>query len=463
MMQAIPFAKNAYQLRSQPISAQRCVNLYPEIQPKDAKAALILQGTPGLKPFVPLNKATVRGLHVMAGQLYAVAGETLYAISESGDATALGFIAGSGRIMMSDNATQLVITTGERGYVYEEGVGLSEITSPAFYASHSVAFIDQYFIFERKGTGQFFLSNLSDATQFDALDFATAEGAPDDTIRVLADHRELWLFGERSIEVWVDIGDAIFPFERINGGLIERGCAARFSPAKMDNSVYWLGEDGIVYRAQGYQPQRISTHAIEAAIKAYGDVSEAFAYCYIDEGHAFYVLTFPGHTTWVYDAATALWHERRHFKSGRHRGHCYVKAYGRHLVGDFENGQIYELSLDCYDDAGDVIQRIATSPPLFDGQARITMSRLVLEMESGVGLITGQGSQPQAMLSWSDDGGRRWTAEHWQSIGTIGDTLYRVVWRRLGQFRSRVFRLMISDPIKVVIINAYAELRRDHD
>lgn len=461
----IPFARQAYRLRSLPVSAQRCLNLYPELAGQDGKEEVVLYGTPGLASFATAGSGLVRGVHVMDGVLYVVSGTTLYSVSSAGTATSLGTVAGAWRCAMADNGTQLVITDGSiafldqyfifgpstTGYVYSVAGGLTAIADADFATA---------------GDGSFFLSALADGATYDALDFASAESAPDDIVRVFVDHRELWLFGESSIEVWYNSGAADFPFERISGALMERGCAAKWSVAKADNSVFWLGDDLIVYRAAGYQPQRISTHAIEYAIKGYSDVSDAFAYSYADEGHTFYALTFPtGKATWVFDASTGLWHERSYYISAtgthtRHRANCYAKAYGKHIVGDYEDGSLYELDLDTYADAGDTIQRIADSPPIHSENLAVFMGKLQVDVESGAGLTSGQGEDPQAMLQWSDDGGRTWGNEHWRSMGRIGEYLRRVIWRRLGRFRTRIFRLTITDPIKIAIIGAFADMER---
>ena len=450
----IPFATQSYTSRSLPLSAQRLVNLYPEAAPLDAKSPVALFGTPGLKTFARLPEGPVRGLHVMAGVLYAVAGLGVYRVTAKGEAVYLGSVDDAGPVSMADNGRQLVIVTGPSGFV-AEGDAVTPISDPDFPGAAMVTYLDGYHIFTLPGSGQFFISSLLDGGDFDALDFATAEGAPDDTVAVIADHRELWLFGQRTTEVWFNSGDADFPFERMQGAFIERGCAAPHSVAKMDNSIFWLGEDLTVYRADGFTPARISTHAVELAIEGYGKPEAAVAFVYTQEGHKFYVLGFD-EGTWVYDAATLRWHERQSWQASRWRAEFTARAYGRVLAGDFSAGCIHELDLDTFTEAGGVLQRIATSPPIHAGGEPVFLSRVEIDLETGSGRSDGQATAPQVMLQWSDDGGFTWSDERRQTMGATG-VRRRVEFRRLGRFGdARIFRLTITDPVKVAILDARA-------
>jgi len=308
-------------------------------------------------------------------------------------------------------------------------------------------------------------------------------------------------FGTNSIEVWFDSGATDFPLQRIQGAFNELGCAAPYSIAKMDNSLFWLGRDrrgqGIVYRANGYAGVRISTHAVEWQIQQYADLSDAIAYTYQQDGHSFYVLIFPSaNTTWVYDAATQAWHERAGFVDGaftRHRSNCQMAFNNKIVVGDFENGKIYAFDLDDYSDNGSIQKWLRSWRALPTGQnnlKRTTQHMMQLDCESGVGLngfvipetiyletelgdyliaenndfliadqetVATQGADPQVMLRWSDDGGHTWSSEHWASMGKIGQYYKRVIWRRLGmtvKLRDRVYEVSATDPVKIAIMGA---------
>ncbi len=461
----VPFLGGSDTQRSVVSSAARTVNLYPVLTP-DGKSPLVLYGTPGLTRFSEMTAGPGRGLHVAAGRLFAVVGPTLYEIDSAGTATSRGTLRStSGAVSMADNGLSLVVVDGTYGYELTLSTStFAEIADEDWPAATHVAFHDGYFILNSSSTGQFLITGLY-GTGVDPLDFATAEGAPDDIVSLLVDHRELWLFGEETTEVWYNSGAADFPFSRLDGAFIEQGCAAPFSPAKMDNAVYWLSKDrtgqGHVMRAQGYQPQIVSTRAVEHAIQGYASISDARAYTYQQDGHSFYVLSFPAaDRTWVYDAAVQLWHERTWWDGTehRHRGECYAFAFSKHLVLDHSNGRLYTLDLDVYTDDGATIRSLRRTQHHSAEGARLYWSQLQVDLETGVGLVSGQGSDPQIMLRWSNDGGRTWSSEHWRTLGALGAYRTRAIWRRLGQSRDRVYELVISDPVKRVLVDAWADV-----
>jgi hypothetical protein len=462
-----PFIGPAYFSRSARIEAQECINLYLEVDPNGRNALL---GTPGLRLFAALGSGPLRGAWKIAtGDLIAVAGNAVYRVRKDASATFLGSVGtSSGPVSIADNGQQCLIVDGSStGYqITLPDYTLSAIVSDAFYGADNVYFLDGRFVLNRPGTGQFYLSDLY-ATTFNALYFATAETSPDNLVSHIVDHREIWLFGDLTTEVWVANGAPTFPYERMEGAAIEAGCAAAHSVCKMDNSIVWLGKDekgqGIVWLVANYTPVRISTHALETAIASYakaGTISDAIAYVYQQEGHTFYVLTFPSaQRTWAYDAATKTWAQRAYLDSTgqqvRHRSNCHAFAWGMNLVGDYANGNLYVLDLDTYTDNGDPIRRVRSCAPVIGQNFEwIYFDDLQVEFEAGVGLVDGQGADPQAMLTCSDDGGRTWGNERTASIGQIGEFDARVRWTRLGRSRNRVFRIAVSDPVKIAIVNS---------
>jgi hypothetical protein len=284
----------------------------------------------------------------------------------------------------------------------------------------------------------------------------------------IVNQSQVWLFGTNSVEVWYNSGNADFPLQRIQGAFNEIGCAATFSVAKLDNGLFWLGQDargtGMVYRANGYTGVRISTHAVEWQIQQYDTISDATAYTYQQDGHSFYVLNFPSaNTTWVYDVATQAWHERAGWVNGaftRHRAECQTFFNNSVTVGDYQNGNLYAFDLDVYADHDRVQKWLRSWRALDTGQnnlKRTAHHSLQLDCESGVGLQTGQGDDPQIMLRFSDDGGHTWSREQWSSMGRIGQYYKRVFWRRLGmtlKLRDRVYEISGTDPVKVAIMGA---------
>ena len=471
-MAQFPFIGASYAARSAAFDAERCVNLYPETGSPTSKSVVMLLGTPGKRLWATLAGGNIRGLlRFTASVGIVVAGANVYKVNTSGVGTLLGTIDSQATpVSMASNGTQVMIVTGPNGYVLNPVTGvLTQITNPAFTGADTVQFEDGCFVFNKTGTGQFQITSLY-STDIDPLDFATAEGAPDLLLSLLVNHREIWLFGETSTEVFFNSGNVDFPFERINGAFIEQGCAAKFSPAKMDNTVYWLTADergyGTVQRAQGYTPQRVSTHALEFAISQMPRIDDAVAYTYQQEGHSFYVLNFPAaQKTWAYDAAVNLWHERAWRDPDTNlleqdRAICQMAFANETIVGDWENGNLYVLDLDYFTDNGDPIARVRACPHISDSDYRYQFfDALQIDMQTGVGLTTGQGSDPQAMLQWSTDGGYSWSNELWAPIGKIGERRTRVKWRRLGRSRDRVFRVTITDPVRVAMIGASVQVR----
>jgi hypothetical protein len=277
----------------------------------------------------------------------------------------------------------------------------------------------------------------------------------------------LYLFGGESVEIFYDSGANNFPFQRVQGAVMELGCAAAFSVVKIQNSVFWLGQDatgqGVVYRAQGLQPQRISTFAVEYAIAQVPSLSGARAWAYSYSGHSFYCLNIPGlSTTWVFDTMTNLWHERAYLSQGNYQRNpvdCQSIAYDTNVAGDYSSGNLYALDPTILTDNGNPICRERTAPHIAKDIKRIFHSEIQIDMETGVGTTgIGQGTAPKAMLTWSDDGGHSWSSEKTAAIGPIGSRHTRVIFRRLGRSRDRVYKLRITDPVKVTLIGAEIEI-----
>ena len=495
-----PILGGAYVARSVNAAANRCVNLYPELVPEGGKEPAFLNRAPGLRLLATLGGGPVRGMWQFGNNGYAVSGNTLYRVDTSWNATALGTVSGTGPVSMADNGTQLFVAANPDGYIYNASTNVfGAIADPDFPGAVTVGYLDGYFVFNPPDSQRIYITSLLDGTQVDPTEFASAEGSPDGVVAVLSNFRELWVFGTNSVEVWYDSGATDFPLQRIQGAYNELGCAAAYSVAKMDNGVFWLGQDargrGIVYRANGYQGQRISTHAVEWHIQSYGDIRDAIAYTYQQDGHSFYVLTFPSaDRTWVYDIATNAWHERAGWENSqftRHRSNCQMVFNNEIVVGDYENGKLYAFDPEVYADNGQIQKWLRSWRALPTGQnnlKRTAHHSLQLDCESGVGLsgqdaydvdylltesddfllteagdfltldfVAVQGANPKAMLRWSDDGGHTWSNEHWAEMGRIGEYYRRVFWRRLGmtlKLRDRVYEVSGTDPVKIAIMGA---------
>jgi hypothetical protein len=397
-----PILGASYVARSINAADNRMVNLFPEVTPDGGQTAAFLNRAPGLNFLQSVGAGPIRALwaHQTNGSdFYVVSGQEVYKLTSlTATPTLLGTVTGTGPVSIADNGTQIFFACNPDGYIYNEATNVfAQITDPDFAGAVTVAYLDGYFVFNQPNSQFIWVSQLLDGSSVDPLDFASAEGSPDGVVGLIADHRELWVFGTDSVEVWYDSGATDFPLQRIQGAFNEIGCVSAYTIAKMDNGLFWLGTDargqGIVYRANGYTGQRISTHAIEYAIAQYGNISDAIAYTYQQEGHAFYVLTFPsGNATWVYDVATQAWHERAGWDNGeftRHRSNCQCNFGGNIIVGDYANGNIYTLDLDVYADNGDIQKWLRSWRALPSGQnnlKRTAHHSLQLNCESGVGL-----------------------------------------------------------------------------
>ena len=279
---------------------------------------------------------------------------------------------------------------------------------------------------------------------------------------MIVDHREVYLLGEASSEVWVDVGTFPFAFQRIPGTSTQHGIAAKASVYRLGNSFAYLSRNNRgqaqVMQMNGYMPTRISTHAVEQSLlNQY--VDDAYAWTYQQEGHECYVISFPTlDLTWVYDLSTQMWHKWLWVDTTNvfhtHRGACSSVFQGEVLVGDKDNGQIYLLDPSNYTDNGDEIRRVRRAPHIVTDLQRQYLEELQIQFQPGVGNQSDPAQDPQAMLRWSNDGGSTWSKEHWVSIGKVGKYNNRAIWRRLGWSRDRIFEVVVTDPIKAVIVSA---------
>jgi hypothetical protein len=391
-----PILGSSYVARSVNAADNRMVNLFPEIIPEGGKEPGFLNRAPGLRLLANMGDGPIRGLWQFGGYAYAVSGEVLYKIDSLWRTTPIGTVAGAtGPVSMSDNGTQLFVACNGPSFIYNSLTNqFAQITDPDFPGAVTVGYLNGYFVFNEPNSQRIWITQLLDGTSIDPLDFASAEGSPDGLISILVSHREAWLFGTNSIEVWYDSGAADFPLTPVQGAFNEVGCIAAFSVAKLDNGIFWLGADargqGIVYRANGYTAQRVSTHAIEWQIQQYENMTDAIAYTYQQDGHAFYVLIFPSaNTTWVFDVATSMWHERAAFINGdftRHRSNCQMSFNGEVVVGDHELGNIYAFDLDVFTDDGAVQKWLRSWRALPTGAndlKRTAQHSLQLDAETG--------------------------------------------------------------------------------
>lgn len=470
-MARIGFVGPAYALDTIDAAAQRCVNWYlVPLEENNEPTKVMLRGTPGLKNWVTVSAdQPVRGVINTGSLLLVVCGSAVYTVTTAGVvSSSLGTIQTSqGTVSMATNGQQVLIVDGVSAYIYSiSGGTLTTITDPDFpYGATNCGFLDGYFIVNDPGTQYFYVSDSYDGTAWNALDFGAAEGQPDNLVTLACLNGQLWLFGESTSEVHYNSGNADFPFARVPGAVLQRGAAAKHSPAVGNGTVYWFGSDRCVYRSNGYSPQKVSTLAMDQHYAKFTAVSDAFGFVYQQEGHEFYVLTFPTELeTWVYDSTTGRWHERGTWNSTlddfvQWRGSCAATFNDTLVVGDFENGNLYALDVDTVTDNGSNIVRLRRTPHASNAMLRMFHSNVTVVIATGVNGESSPTDEPQAMLRWSNDGGHTWGNELWRSLGRRGQYGRRVQWNRLGMARNRVYELRIADAIRPSIMDDSLEVQ----
>ena len=464
---------------------QECINFFAEIDPTKQpgnRGVVALYPTPGLLTKVTLAAgAQVRGMRTLSGEQYvvAVSGNRVYKIDTSYTATQIGLLTTSfGPVSISDNITTSAgltayIVDGPNRYTWVVATNTFTTlptTDGPWQGATVVDVVDGYNIYNEPGTQNWACTDLGSSLSTQAL-YGTKNGSSDNLVSLIVDRRQVYLMGEVTTEVWTDVGNVIagitsFPFQRVPGTMIQSGIGAPFSIARFQDSFAFVAKDtrgdSTIEMVNGYTFVKISTHAVEQSLlNEY--TADAIAYTYQIEGHEMYVVTFPSvgenGLTWVYDGSTKSWHKWLSWNSTtgeyyRHRSNCGCYFNNAYLVGDFENGKIYSVENEVYTEDGATIRRLRRATHLTTDLQRQYFESFQIQFQPGVGLNTGQGNDPQAMLRWSNDGGSTFSNEHWVSIGKIGQYANRALWRRLGWSRDRIFEVAVSDPIKAVIISA---------
>ncbi len=407
------------------------------------------------------TSGTMRGCHVLKGISYFVAGTSLFQVDSLGNYTTLGNVPGTGMVSIADDATSLIVVNGTTtGYYYNTSTStFSTVTFPA--KAYTVSFLDTYIAFSSDDQ-RWYLSAVGDSDSFSALDFASAIKSPDPLLAIFEDHSEFILFGEKTIEPWFNSANVDFAFSQNTAGVMERGTYARFSIVKEDNTLFFLGDDLLVYRLEGYQPVRISNDSTENQLSDIlkdgnqEDLQNAYGIVYTEHGHKFYQLTIPNQVTLVYNVATKEWHENKHWNYETHHAVCYCNAYGKHLIGALD-GQVYELSRNYYDDAGTTLRRLRRSNYYSVEDKIMHWKKIKFIFDFGTTeVLTGQGSDPKVVIRWSYDSGRTFRNEKTVPLGVAGDYLAKAIRRNCGSSRSRLIEFYVTDPVPFFLIDAYA-------
>lgn len=458
-----------YQHESLPFSAQRCINWIPQLPQNEALGNRVLIMRPGLKQFADTQTGVCRGAWVFNEVPYFVNGNSLFSISSTGVAANLGTITGTARVSLASNKSFLVIVVPGGDAYALDGVTLTltKITDPDFRTSDTVVFKDGFFVFSASDGNSFFHSEINDPFSYNALDFGSAEVSDDRIVSLHVNHNELYTLGTETIEVFQNVGGTGFVFQRIPGANITRGSSSIYTTVDFDGSFVFVGggvnEQPAIWRVVGSSAaQKISTDAIDHAIQKFTkeEIEEAFSTTYSESGQLFAIFTFnsdriPG-KTFVYNgtasalAGAQVWFELQSgVTDASWRANAIVKAYGKILCGDALSGLIGELDKNTFDEYGNVIFQQMATPPFSQAGTPVFAGEFEATFEAGVGLTTGQGSDPVVRMDFSDDGGRTFSKEFSRSIGKIGEYGHVALWRRQGRFPDqRIIRLTKTDPVK---------------
>jgi hypothetical protein len=464
----LPIANGYYESDSLPISAQECTNFYPNIAQAPALNQETLFGTPGLTQVASASDiSNCRGAHEMNGVPYFVIGSKLYSMSSSYALTDHGQIAGSGRVSMADNGTQLLLLVpGGNGYIYNHVADtFAQITDADFTANgnpQQVVFIDGFFCLTTD-TKKFIVSALNDGLSYNALDFGTAESDPDEIVAPIVFKNQLFIGGSQTIEAFQNIGGADFPFQR-TGLFLSKGISSPFSIQSIQDTFVFVGagtnESPAIWALNGNNVAKISTTAIDKELSALTEtqILDIYSWAYAEKGAYFVGFALPG-TTLVYDTISKRWHERKSFVDGSlgaYRVNALVRAYNQLWAGDLVDGRIGLLAQNVYTEYDTEIRRTIVTQPFQNNMDSFVLPELELTVESGVG--NSSAVDPKVGLERSVDG-KIWSDARYRSIGKVGEYNRRVIWNRNGRAsRFELFRFTISDPVKPVFIQMTADI-----
>ncbi len=458
-MASISIPIHSYQLRSTPASPSRLVNCFPEQLPPDAKTPVLLTRPPGIPTWTTVGTGSIAGMHSALGLLFVVSGSELYKVDSNKTVTLLGNVGAPGNIDIDNNTFGVVVVNEPDAYTWTQSTNtFAQITDTDFTArgAGDVEFLDNFLLFREPDSGRFFGADLGSLTDFDPLNFATAEANPDDLNGMKVDHRQVILSGLKSMQIFENTGAAGFPFEAAINGYVEQGCLNGRTLQKSDQSLHWVADDFTVRRLEGVTPVRISTHAVEQWLSTV-TISALEAFSYSLDGHLFYALVSP-EGAFILDRTTGQWAERETYGKSTWNISSHAKAFGLELFGDATSNKIGFADPTVFDEFGNIQRMEWTYQPVYAEARTAFHKRLEVVLETGVGLTTGQGSAPEMMMEYSDDGGSTFKSLPNKPIGPIGERFTRVFWTGLGSSRQRVYRGAVSDPIAMTITDTQLEV-----
>lgn len=464
----VPFAVvgGTYQSKSKPLSCQRSINLFPQVNRK-GKTDISMQSFPGQRLISSIDGTLDRGQHrVNNDQQIQVLDMTLYTVDSTGFRVARGTIDGFKRCIFADDGINVYIVTDKVWQFNVETNALTQVTDPNIVGSKSVTYINNQFVYTKPDFSTF--SNVGDGATANPLDIIGAESSPDALVRDYAFNQTLYRFGIHTTEPWYNSGVGSPPFDRIDGQQFSVGLGAIFSLAHTDNAMYWLGDDNAIYRASGNIEERISDEGISNTLEGMTTTDDAFGYTLTINGQDFYLITFPSEDrTFVINERLGVdgWFELSSgTNKGMYSGTSLANVYGKNIIA--RGGDLLELVNDEYTQDTDTMIRERTMLPITRNNIptnvkgrKIKANRIEFVMEQGVGLIEGQGVLPRMLLELSFDGGRSFAHSQWVDLGRMGQNTIPVVADFFAVADEIIPRITISDPVPVAIYSGLVDIK----
>jgi hypothetical protein len=445
---------------------EKLVNWYVErVESAAAPTGAALYPTPGQRNFLTTVDVEPRAIYGVGGRCFGVVGTGFYEFFADGTDAKRGIVASDlFPATISYNGISgghLFITSGGNGYCFV--LATNALTTVLTGEATMGGMINSRFLAFNISNGKVRMSALNDGTTWDPTLFFQRSQAADPWQTMIVNPPEIWLIGEQTGEVWYDAGLFPQPFTPIPGAFFKYGTAAPFSGGVAGEYVTWLARtkdgQGTIVAAKGYVPQAISNFAVETALSGFArtaTLADAELLVQESEGHLFANFSFPtARRTWTCDLSMGmLWHERGRWDRANNsfdvwspRVHTY--AFNKHLVGNRGTGSIAVLDVTYGSEAdGAPIRRVRIPPPLWaSSRERLVVSRLELKAETGLGLASGQGADPQVMLRTSMNA-KTWSSERLASAGKQGDYDRQIAWTQCGSAEKLwVPEISVSDPI----------------
>jgi hypothetical protein len=493
----------SYQSQSVNADCQITKNWYVEqLEQPNGKSAYVLYPTPGTSTFATLPGTPDRGKLEINGRMFNVTGTNFCEVFADGTFNIIAQVLNDLLpVSMVASPQQLLLASGGGLYVFWlqttaggtnpqvagtfKQVPASTFTLPggAQGIPIQVEYIDGFFLVLLKNSQTIYISVPLDASTWPPLQQITVTVFSDNVQSICENQRRLYVQGRKRSTVYYDSGGPNI-FDVDPSGTSENGSVAIFGVTRADNSIFWIDQDergsGIVRRLNGYTPQRVSNHAIEYALRVLAKtstISDCVTYAYQDQGHTFVQFNFPtAQKTWDFDVATGMWHERGFWNVNTasysaHKSWNHVFAFGKHLVGDPQSGNIYQMEIPsaavgggwnfATDAGGALIRRQRRSPHISTENKYQFFSEVIIDAETGLGpqpaLLDGAGNSrgPKMTLQWSKDYGHTWSNEYDLDAGMAGDFRHRLRKSRLGRGRDLVIDISTSDPVPWRIIEGY--------